>query len=324
MCKISIVIPVYNSEKYLVRCLDSISRQSFGDFEVILVNDGSTDNSAQICDEYVRKDFRYKVIHCKNNGVSVARNIGIDNASGLYISFIDSDDWVENDYLKSMIDVANSSADIIVSGVICDYRDGSRKMLSMNDCVLSICNSQFFHDLVKSRLLFGPVAKLYKTEILKRNNLKFLTDISYGEDRLFNYDYMRHVTTIAVVNGCNYHYIMQNSNSLTSKSYHNMFDLEYGQWVALLDMYEFHRNLTQEAKHDMYAELFWIINDNLFKAGECVKLDYVKRVLSIPQISDCKKFCRDINYNSVVKWCIFERKYLILYFLLIALKLWKK
>ncbi len=324
MCKISIIIPVYNSEKYLVRCLDSISRQSFEDFEVILVNDGSTDSSAQICDEYARKDSRYKVIHCRNNGVSVARNIGIDNASGLYISFIDSDDWVENDYLKSMIDVANSSVDIIISGIVCDYKDGNRKILTMEDCVSSICNSQFFHKLIKSRLLFGPVAKLYKSDVLRRNNLKFIADVSYGEDRLFNYDYMRHVTTVATVSRACYHYVMHNSDSLSTRNYSDMFDLEYGQWVALLNLYKFHRALTYEAKSDIYVDLFWIINDNIFTQKQLINYRYIKRILSIPHIPECKIICHSLNHNSIIKWCIFERKYIILYFLLIVIKLWRK
>ena len=323
MSKISIVVPVFNSELDLRRCLDSISRQSYDDFEVILVNDGSTDNSAQICDEYVGKDSRYKVIHCKNSGVSIARNIGIDNASGKYISFIDSDDWVEGDFLKKMVDAVESSVDIIISGVVCDYSDGSCKDLLVDDSISDISSSKNFHRLVKSRLLYGPVAKLYKSDIIKLNNIKFQKGLNYGEDRLFNYEYMRYVTTVATVGGCRYHYVMHNSNSLTSRIYHNMFDLEYVQWHALYDIYQFHGNLTNEAKSDIYSELFLIINDNIFDSVQRGDYKLVKRILSIPDISDCKTVCHKIKCNPILKWCIFERKALSLYFIIFLIKLCK-
>ena len=145
MCKISIIIPIYNSEKYLTHCLDSILKQTYQDFEVILVNDGSTDNSAKICDNYTITDARFKVIHKQNQGVSIARNTGISYAKGEYISFIDSDDWIENDYLKNMINVADSSSDIIISGAICDYTDKQSKKLSVKDNNFNISDSNKFH-----------------------------------------------------------------------------------------------------------------------------------------------------------------------------------
>lgn len=324
MCKISIIIPIYNSEKYLTHCLDSILKQTYQDFEVILVNDGSTDNSAKICDNYTITDARFKVIHKQNQGVSIARNTGISYAKGEYISFIDSDDWIENDYLKNMINIATSSADLIVSGVIYDYSIENHKTKTVKDNIFNICDSNFFHELVKSRLLFGPVAKLYKTDIIKSKKIKFPEDISYGEDRLFNYEYLKYVTKIATINSCNYHYIMHNSGSLSSKKYSNMFALEYDQWVKLHDLYEFHENLTIENKTDLYEELFWIINDNIFTQNQNIKYKHIKEILSVPHLTECKRFKDSINYNKFVKWCIFNRNHILLYLLLSITKLCKK
>ena len=101
---ISIIVPVYNVEKYLNRCLDSIINQSFINFELILINDGSTDKSGKICDKYAQIDKRVRVIHKKNEGVSLTRNLGINIAKGDYITFIDSDDWIEQDFLKKAIE----------------------------------------------------------------------------------------------------------------------------------------------------------------------------------------------------------------------------
>lgn len=119
MPEISIIIPVYNSEKYLRQCLDSVLNQSFSDFECICVNDGSTDNSLLILQEYANKDKRFKIIDKQNEGVSIARNTGIENAFGEYITFIDSDDWVEIAYLAKLY---NFIVDKKIDYVVCNLK----------------------------------------------------------------------------------------------------------------------------------------------------------------------------------------------------------
>ena len=111
--KISVIVPVYNVEKYLTKCVDSIMNQTYKDLEIILVDDGSTDNSGKICDEYVKKDKRFKVIHKKNGGLSDARNVGIKNSTGEYLSFIDSDDYIDNDMIECLYNACiKNNADI--------------------------------------------------------------------------------------------------------------------------------------------------------------------------------------------------------------------
>ena len=112
---VSIVVPVYNAEKYLPKCIDSILNQTFKNFELILVNDGSKDNSLIICEDYKVSDRRIKVINKKNEGVSIARNIGINSAKGKYIMFIDSDDWIESNMVEKMYDAIQNS-DIAICG----------------------------------------------------------------------------------------------------------------------------------------------------------------------------------------------------------------
>ena len=106
MPKVSIIVPVYNVEPYLRQCLDSILAQTFTDWECILVDDGSKDGSGAICDEYAEKDSRFRVVHQENKGSSAARNEGLSLSKGIYLSFIDSDDWVENNYLERLLEIA--------------------------------------------------------------------------------------------------------------------------------------------------------------------------------------------------------------------------
>ena len=128
---ISIIIPVYNAENYLRRCIDSVLSQSFTDFELILVDDGSKDKSPQICDEYASQDTRVRVIHKANGGVSAARNDGLDIAKGEYITFIDSDDWVERDYLSTLSNYRDY--DIVFFSHRLIYEDGYPECVEFND-----------------------------------------------------------------------------------------------------------------------------------------------------------------------------------------------
>lgn len=118
MCEISIIVPVYKVEPYLRKCVDSILAQTFTDFEVILVDDGSPDNSGKICDEYASKDSRVRVIHKKNGGLSSARNAGIDVARGKYLGFVDSDDYIEKDMYELLYDnIVKEQADLSICGI---------------------------------------------------------------------------------------------------------------------------------------------------------------------------------------------------------------
>ena len=113
---ISVIVPVYNTEKYLPRCIDSILAQTFTDFELLLIDDGSTDKSGTICDEYAKKDKRIRVFHKENGGVSTARQLGIDKAIGIYSIHTDGDDWIEKDMLKDMYDkIIEKNADILIA-----------------------------------------------------------------------------------------------------------------------------------------------------------------------------------------------------------------
>ena len=124
MPKISVIVPVYNTEQYLHRCIDSILAQTYTDFELLLIDDGSKDNSGKICNEYAAKDSRVRVFHKENGGVSSARNIGLDNAKGGWISFVDSDDWISTEYLENLFNAVDNTVDLVVAYAhLVDYQE---------------------------------------------------------------------------------------------------------------------------------------------------------------------------------------------------------
>lgn len=200
--KISVIVPVYNVENYIHKCVDSILAQSVTDFELLLVDDGSPDNSPAICDEYAARDTRVKVIHKQNDGVSSARNAGIDAANGEYIVFIDSDDFVNENYLKGMVEAAEKAEENTL--IITDYQpfnddgleDRSFPETFCVDCDTNSATAQNFRDLVFNFRVFPPYCKLYKRSVIEDKNLRYNTEIKTAEDFDFNMRYIDGINRI--------------------------------------------------------------------------------------------------------------------------------
>lgn len=213
--KISVIVPVYNAEKYLSQCIDSILRQDFTDFELLLIDDGSKDNSGFICDEYAQKDQRVKVFHKKNGGVSSARNLGIDNAQGEYIAFIDSDDYVDHNYLSILTNAP--IADLIITG----YKEFGSGTNSSDNFKLyndSIYTATHFSECLSVTLndatMRAPWDKLFRRNIIKENSIYFDPLISYAEDAVFVHTYLLYCHSIAFKSGTPYHYRIESNTSL--------------------------------------------------------------------------------------------------------------
>lgn len=216
---ISIVIPVYNVEKYLDQCLNSILQQEYKDFEVILVDDGSTDNSGNICDQFAKIDYRFKVIHKENEGVSIARNIGIQQARGKWISFIDSDDWIEKYYLTEIF-TDTQIADLTFWGSTSHYSDQS-KTIYIPSKFISKEREEILEKLYKLKQndqkfqYFGYTwNKLFRTDIIKDNHILFIPHLTIREDEIFTLTYAKYIRSINIKNISIYNYRV-NISSLT-------------------------------------------------------------------------------------------------------------
>lgn len=210
---ISVIVPVYNVEKYLRQCIDSILSQTYTNFELILVDDGSKDQSGEICNEYAEKDSRIRLFHKENGGVSSARNLGLDNAHGEYICFVDSDDWVDNTYIEDMLKPGDY--DLVMQGMKQATKIWKYSLKSLNDTIQILdvlISSGRNHDL----LFNGPYCKLYKNNIIRDKNLRFNEKIWLGEDFLFNVCYISFSSTAKITDTCSYNY-RTTSDSLTHR-----------------------------------------------------------------------------------------------------------
>lgn len=209
--KFSLIVPVYNVEKYLHRCLDSILAQTFTNFELLLVDDGSKDLSGKICDEYAAKDKRIQVFHKENGGVSSARNVGISNARGAYISFIDSDDWVEKTYLEEIISNIGD-ADIMFFSFRWMYEDGCSNIVSYGDKVvhgkdeIEKCILFLKHNDSGLNLFGYTWNKVFKAEIIKKNDIKFIENLSVSEDEIFTLAFCINANCLRIMPALVYNY----------------------------------------------------------------------------------------------------------------------
>lgn len=216
---ISIIIPVYNAEKYLEKCIDSIIKQTYSSLEIILINDGSKDRSLDICYKYANDDKRIVVIDKKNEGVSIARNKGIEIATGKWISFIDADDWIELDMYENMIRKSkNSELDIVICNCYINKGENEDKndFLSNKDRIynkdeITIFQQKFLCKGIKEYKPYvwgigAPWCKLYRSKLLKENNIRFIPGLTRNEDGLFNLYALEYARKLLYIPQCLYHY----------------------------------------------------------------------------------------------------------------------
>ncbi len=216
---VSIIVPVYKVEKYLSRCVDSLINQTYKNIEIILVDDGSPDNSPKICDEYASRDSRIRVIHKENAGVSEARNTGIDSAKGDYICFVDSDDYVREDMVERLISPANeNNSDMVVaSGYYKVYGDKIIELRS--DCARGECErvvnkdfSVFWGGKISHR---SSCSVLYSRDTIK--DIRFDSNLKIAEDFLFVIQAMKKATKISCVDDCLYYYFVNDCSVMNNK-----------------------------------------------------------------------------------------------------------
>ncbi len=287
---ISIIVPVYNVEKYLERCIESILEQTFKNFELVLINDGSTDNSGKICDEYANRDNRIRVIHKKNEGVSVARNIGIETAKGKYIMFVDSDDWLDIDmveYLYNMINQSNYDISVCRYSL---YKNGkvSNRIEKEEHIEIYNNNDDIMREFVsKNKFLFSPVNKLYKKSLFIENDIRFSNYIKYSEDALLNYHIFSNINKLIYSNMSKYNYNMHSNSTVT-----NINEKRLDILKAMEEIYE-----IIKSKYPQYLD---IIANNYIGASISIIIDITMENKVKQKYFILKEVKRLFNKNSYI------------------------
>ena len=242
MPELSVIVPVYNAEKYLHKCVDSILNQTFADFELLLVDDGSPDQCGTICDAYAAQDPRVKVIHKSNGGVSEARNVGLDKAQGNYISFIDPDDWVEPDLFRSAVDFCKTKQTDIVCFEVCIVRKNKKKFhyRFAADCVFEAKDAlvKILTDVIDN----SPCNKIYRKAVW--NNVRFPVGRRY-EDVATIYKTFYNADRVGYIKKYFYYYVKHEGSAIALS-----FDAQrrYECFLGYKEQYELAKNFCKEAE----------------------------------------------------------------------------
>lgn len=304
--KISVIVPVYNAGKYINRCVDSILAQTFTDFELILVDDGSLDDSLIICKKYVERDNRVNVVSQTNGGPSKARNLGLKMSKGQYITFIDADDYILENYLKALVE---GSADFVLSGYTNFYEEFNNEFKNIPGKNFYIDkNSVEFLKAIEyietKGLLASPCCKLVKNNLLKDFNIQFDESLNYGEDHLFNLDIISHVSSIKVLNVANYIYTHGSRESLTNRVvpweiFSIYIDERYEKRIHILNLYDKENVSYRSLIESEHVRYLWQLIHSLYYQEP----NTIKRKKIISDIIQChfeiifKEVYLPVSYN---------------------------
>lgn len=289
---ISVIVPVYNSERYLASCVDSLLVQTYSNIEIILVNDGSKDSSGVLCDRLAEKDGRIRVLHQKNQGVSAARNNGIRCANGEYLVFVDSDDTVDVKYVQTLYqEMAEQVYDLVICGFRRCYPKYSTDVCVKNDiCICDISqNENAITQIYNGRLLNSPFNKIYKKE---RISQLFDSSLAMGEDLVFNLQYLKNCETVKVISDILYDYMIRSGSAVTTFKPNRMGDVVRVNQHLLA----------------FYADEFGSTNQHTAMVDQCIKeIDAVYRHLFRGKNTEAERkaliqhWCEDEPYRAFCK-----------------------
>lgn len=299
--KISVIVPVYKVEKYLCKCIDSILAQTFTDFELLLIDDGSPDKSGEICDEYAEKDFRIRVFHKKNGGVSSARNLGLEKAKGEWISFVDADDWVSENYLEQDL---KTKANIIQLGydIVSENGELTQKCAIMNNELTDKCQIFRFFVQKRNNALWD---KLFSRDLISEQ--RFDENVSVGEDFLFMLSLICKVQRYGFSSRGKYFYVIRNSSAMgnVSKSPRKRLDIVIQNIVNVCNTIPHEQNLRNGILFSTYLN-FVLSNYKLLTEEE--KL-YITNLFSSIKFSTLEYVSTKEKFRIYAKWLIYKLVY---------------
>lgn len=306
---LSVIVPVYNVEKYLKRCLESILVQSWNDYEIILVDDGSTDSSAQICDLYAEKYEMIRVIHKENKGLSDTRNRGIEEASGEYVYFPNSDDWLEPNTFSELFDVIEELTYDIISFNREFVTSEEDKLISAKSRIQKLSGKQALLEMLKQSDVTGFANdKIYRKKLFLDNDIEFPVG-KYYEDLGTNYKLFLKATKVYVTNQKYYHYLITNPDSIT-QSWNEQ---------KLQDMFGFYREiyyspLIREKFEELEIEIlqaFYInglihILSSLYKSNISAQYSDIEKDIKQEIVKNSLGVTKLLNQPNKIKYLLYK------------------
>ena len=316
MHKLSIIVPVYNAKKYLKKCIDSILKQTYTDFELILIDDGSTDNSGEICDEYAKANSNIRVIHKENEGLVAARKTGLQNALGEYIGFVDSDDYIdEGMYETLMKPIEKNNADISIGGLVSVNENGVLNEL-FNKFAEGFYDKKRMTEEVFPKMLYhsgfinygiipGVVVKVFKKSVLEKGIAKVDNRIKMGEDGAITFNTIFYAKSIYFVDSAQYYYV-QHAESMIHK--YNPKRME--EFMFLYDcLYSIEDKEFKKQLDNFFAYLFvYAITDCILADG----LDEKQKKAEIKTILTNKRVKKAIKSAKLKDVCLKHQVKLLL------------
>ena len=286
--RVSIICPVYKVENYLSRCIESIINQKYKNFELILIDDGSPDKSGEICEKYADKDERIKVFHKINGGVSSARNLGLEQSSGEWIAFVDTDDWLDEDFLNP-IESVDDNIELIHQGKKMEYPDTGSKVDKLKH--IGVFDTKEL--LTSSKWSSFCWSFFFKRELVEKNKLVFNEQLKFSEDRLFIMQYAMLSKKMLFVSSAPYHYFINNESVCRSIRDPRTF---YNDLVVIESFLEFLQKYDIEITDEQvrFALEFSI---NGMKSDLAPYFSSINRKQIVEKLSSCKLFVQK-KYNS--------------------------
>lgn len=305
---ISIIMPCYNVENELDTCIESILKQTYTEFELIAIDDGSKDGTFEKLKEYQKRDTRIKAFTQRNAGPSSTRNRGIELAKGDYIAFCDSDDYIGEQYLKHLVDRTNKKCDIVIAGFNYVSVDGEVTEIPGIDvsCEKEEFCTRFYADNIARRLIFGPVNKLYRRELLLEKNIRFDTQLKIREDGLFVFDFLKQCTSFEGIANAEYYYVQHAENtSLISKLNENELNINARFYKAMVEVKESLTSKDVEAICPMFLNMdialikkYYSIEKPSFTEG----LRFIRRVHKDTTYREARKLLRRYSLKKALRY----------------------
>lgn len=328
--KISVIMPVFNVEKYLCRAIDSVLNQTLTDFELFLIDDGSPDNCGKICDEYKNKDSRVKVIHKSNEGAHIARNTAIDLATGEYTCFFDSDDFIDKSMLNDMYILAKENdLDLLVSGFYIDTYVKKNKYITFDYIPI---DDSIYHDkyifrknafkYFDNNMFYSPWNKIYKTSYIKNNKIYF--PITYRDDFPFVVSIIKDIENIGFTKKQYYHFNRERINSETSKFVANLYDKREEEHRLMLDLYSYWQLNNDFESMEMISRRYidrvfeCIVNNENKKSNfnKNQKLNKIKEYIENENISNSFKYANPKTIHLKIIYSLIKNKHYYLIYIL--------